>query len=85
MALSEPSRTRPAWRLTTDSTHCAWPGVMRETAEASSFVLEVPDELRPAFAYEAGQFCTFRVQVGGRRTCGATRCPPLRPSTPSFG
>ncbi len=39
--------------------------VIRETAEASSFVLEVPDELQPAFAYEAGQFCTFRVRVDG--------------------
>jgi len=40
--------------------------VIRETAEASSFVLDVPDELRPAFAYQAGQFCTFRVRVDGR-------------------
>jgi 3-ketosteroid 9alpha-monooxygenase subunit B len=40
--------------------------VVRETADASSFVLDVPDELRPAFAYEAGQFCTFRVRVDGR-------------------
>ncbi len=39
--------------------------VVPETAEASSFVLDVPDELRPAFAYEAGQFCTFRVRVDG--------------------
>ena len=39
--------------------------VIRETADASSFVLDVPDELRPAFAYEAGQFCTFRVRVDG--------------------
>src|SRR5271166_5699490 len=37
--------------------------VIRETADASSFVLDVPDELRLAFAYEAGQFCTFRVRV----------------------
>jgi len=40
--------------------------VIRETADASSFVLDVPDELRPAFAYQAGQFCTFRVRVDGR-------------------
>jgi 3-ketosteroid 9alpha-monooxygenase subunit B len=39
--------------------------IIPETAEASSFVLEVPDELKPAFAYEAGQFCTFRVHVDG--------------------
>jgi ferredoxin-NADP reductase len=39
--------------------------VVRETADASSFVLDVPPELRQAFAYEAGQFCTFRVRVDG--------------------
>jgi 3-ketosteroid 9alpha-monooxygenase subunit B len=37
--------------------------VIAETADAKSFVLEVPDTLRDAFAYEAGQFCTFRVRV----------------------
>ena len=41
-------------------------GVRRETAEASSFVLDVPEDLRPAFAYEAGQFCTFRVWIDGQ-------------------
>jgi len=40
--------------------------VVRETADASSFVLHVPDDLRSAFTYEAGQFCTFRVRVDGR-------------------
>jgi 3-ketosteroid 9alpha-monooxygenase subunit B len=40
--------------------------VVRETAEASSFVLEVPAELRSAFGYRAGQFCTFRVRIDGR-------------------
>ena len=39
---------------------------MRETADAASFLLEIPDDLRPAFAYQAGQFCTFRVWVGGQ-------------------
>ena len=40
--------------------------VIAETAEASSFVLDVPDELRSVFAYEAGQFCTFRVRIDDR-------------------
>jgi ferredoxin-NADP reductase len=40
--------------------------VIRETADANSYVLELPDDLRPAFAYEAGQFCTFRVRVDGQ-------------------
>jgi len=40
--------------------------VVRETAEASSFVLDVPPELHDAFAYDAGQFCTFRVPIDGQ-------------------
>ena len=39
--------------------------VVRETADATSFVLQVPEDLRPVFAYESGQFCTFRVWVDG--------------------
>jgi 3-ketosteroid 9alpha-monooxygenase subunit B len=39
--------------------------VIRETSDASSFVLEVPDELREAFRYRPGQFCTFRVRLDG--------------------
>jgi ferredoxin-NADP reductase len=39
--------------------------VVEETADARSFVLDVPEDLRAAFAYEAGQFCTFRVHVDG--------------------
>jgi 3-ketosteroid 9alpha-monooxygenase subunit B len=37
--------------------------VVAETLDASSIVLDVPTELTEAFAYEAGQFCTFRVEV----------------------
>jgi ferredoxin-NADP reductase len=40
--------------------------VVRETADTRSFVLEVPAELQHAFAYEAGQFCTFRARIGGQ-------------------
>jgi 3-ketosteroid 9alpha-monooxygenase subunit B len=39
--------------------------VVHETAESASFVLDVPPDLRDAFAYEAGQFLTFRVEVAG--------------------
>jgi 3-ketosteroid 9alpha-monooxygenase subunit B len=39
--------------------------VVRETAEAASFVLDVPADLRAAFGYEAGQFLTFRVHLDG--------------------
>jgi ferredoxin-NADP reductase len=38
--------------------------VVAETEEARSFVFEVPDDLRPTFAYRPGQFCSFRVHVG---------------------
>jgi 3-ketosteroid 9alpha-monooxygenase subunit B len=40
--------------------------VVEETAEASSFVLDVPADLAEGFAYEAGQFCTFRVWIDGQ-------------------
>ena len=39
--------------------------VVHETDDARSFVLDVPPELAPTFAYRAGQFCTFRVVVDG--------------------
>jgi 3-ketosteroid 9alpha-monooxygenase subunit B len=39
--------------------------VTRETADAVSLVLEIPDDLVPAFAYEAGQFCNLRVEIDG--------------------
>ena len=39
--------------------------VVTETSDSASFVLDVPPDLQPAFAYEAGQFCTFRVHVDG--------------------
>ena len=39
--------------------------VVAETDDAATFVLDVPDELADAFAYRAGQFCTFRVPVDG--------------------
>lgn len=40
--------------------------VVHETADAASFVLDVPADLQTAFAYEAGQFLTFRVHVDGQ-------------------
>jgi 3-ketosteroid 9alpha-monooxygenase subunit B len=39
--------------------------VVDETADARSFVLDVPGELRDAYAYRAGQYCTFRVPSEG--------------------
>ena len=34
--------------------------VIDETADTRSFVLDIPPELAATFAYQAGQFCTFR-------------------------
>lgn len=39
--------------------------VVTETADARSYVLDVPPDLADLFRYEAGQFCTFRVPVAG--------------------
>jgi len=39
--------------------------VVDETADARSFVFDVPPALRGRFAYAAGQFCTFRATIGG--------------------
>jgi 3-ketosteroid 9alpha-monooxygenase subunit B len=38
--------------------------IVQETHDTKSFVFDVPAELQDAFAYEAGQFCTFRVRFG---------------------
>lgn len=41
--------------------------VIAETADTGSVVLEIPHELRDAFAYRAGQFVTLRVTISGER------------------
>jgi 3-ketosteroid 9alpha-monooxygenase subunit B len=41
--------------------------VVDETDDARSIVLEVPDELRDLFAYQAGQFLTFRFELDGKK------------------
>ena len=55
--------------------------VVRETADASSFVFDVPDDLVDAFAYAPGQFCSFRVEVGGQ---SLVRCYSMS-SAPALG
>lgn len=39
--------------------------VVRETAEASSYVLDIPPDLVPLYGYRAGQFLTFRFTIAG--------------------
>ncbi len=65
MALSEPRTDAPGVPADHGFHRLRVADVVRETAEASSFVLDVPPDLRTAFAYESGQFCTFRVKVDG--------------------
>jgi ferredoxin-NADP reductase len=40
-------------------------GVIDETPDTRSFVLEIPPALAERFAYAAGQFCAFRATIGG--------------------
>jgi len=39
--------------------------IVDETADTRTFTLEVPCDVRAAFAYRPGQFCTFRVGIDG--------------------
>jgi ferredoxin-NADP reductase len=39
--------------------------IVQETEDARSFVLDIPDDLTETFRYQPGQFCTFRVHIGG--------------------
>jgi len=54
--------------------------IEQETIDARSFVLEIPDALRGDFSYRAGQFLTFRVNVGESRQ---VRCYSLSSSPES--
>jgi len=56
-------------------------GVVDETADTRSFVLEIPAPLRATFAYAAGQFCTFRATIGGE---SVVRCYSMS-SSPEAG
>jgi 3-ketosteroid 9alpha-monooxygenase subunit B len=55
--------------------------VARETPGAVSVVVEVPPELAPTFAYEAGQFCNLQVEIEGR---SEMRCYSMS-SSPGLG
>lgn len=55
--------------------------VIDETADTRSFVLEIPPSLADPFAYAAGQFCTFRTNIGGE---AVVRCYSMS-SSPQTG
>ncbi len=65
MALSDPRTDAPGVPADHGFHPLTVADIVSETTEASSFVLDVPPDLRTAFAYESGQFCTFRVWVDG--------------------
>jgi ferredoxin-NADP reductase len=53
--------------------------VVRETADAVSLVLDVPDHCSAKFEYQAGQFLTLRVDLDGRelRRCYSMSSAPV--------
>ena len=53
--------------------------VIEETHDSRSVVIDVPAELKDAFAYQAGQFLTFRVEVKDQRLvlCYSLSSSPL--------
>lgn len=55
--------------------------VVDETADTRSFVFDVPPELESTFAYDAGQFCTFRAEIDGE---SVVRCYSMS-SSPATG
>jgi len=55
--------------------------VIHETADARSFVLQIPAALEDRFSYAAGQFCTFRATIDGE---SVVRCYSMS-SSPDAG
>ena len=53
--------------------------VVRETSDAVSLVLDVPEDCSARFRYEAGQFLTLRVTVDGQdlRRCYSMSSAPV--------
>jgi len=68
LPLSKQSPVRDFYQVTVAA-------VIRETGDASSFVLDVPPSLAEAFAYRPGQFVTVRVPSD--RTGSVARCYSL--------
>jgi ferredoxin-NADP reductase len=66
MALSEPLAGAPGVAADHRFHPLRVSRVTDETVDTRSLGLEVPEDLRSTFTYEAGQFCTFRVWVEGQ-------------------
>ena len=82
---SDRPATAPA-PVTTDSTPCGSRRVVRrDRPTPARIVLEVPRGAPCGFAYEAGQFCTFRVWVDGEPYLRCYSMSSSPRSTPSSG
>ena len=84
MATPAPTAHRRGRTGTTGSTRCASRGWSRRPPTPARSCSTCPPSCADDFAYEAGQFCTFRVLDRRRsRTCAATRCRRRPASTTS--
>lgn len=57
-------------------------GIVQETRDTRSFILDVPESLRAEFRYRAGQFLTFEVPWNGmqlRRCYSLSSAPESDP------
>lgn len=55
---------------------------IQETADTYSFVLDIPQDLKAKFAYKAGQFVSFFIDINGeqvRRSYSIASCPDVEP------
>ena len=41
--------------------------LVRETADATTFYFDIPASLKDTFAYSAGQYLTFEVEINGEK------------------
>ncbi len=41
--------------------------VVRETSDATTFYFDIPQNLKDTFAYKAGQYLTFEIEIGGEK------------------
>ncbi len=78
MVMTTPAAAEAAFRADLKSYHVLRVArVIAETADSCSVVVDVPPELARQFAYQAGQFLTFKVEYAGRVL---TRCYSLSSS-----
>ena len=40
---------------------------VKETADATTFYFDIPENLKDTFAYKAGQYLTFEIEIAGEK------------------